>query len=71
MDRLERQRVNDHGRIQIRLERRKFNVRRVVRRVNTNVDEFTADNMYMNDVDFKDVSRDMGRVLDNSGIVSL
>ena len=30
-DRLEKQHVNDHGRVQIRSERRKFNVTRAVR----------------------------------------
>jgi hypothetical protein len=30
--------INDHGRIQIRPEQREFNARRVVRRVDTNVD---------------------------------
>jgi hypothetical protein len=55
-DRLEKQHVNDHGRVQIRSERRKFNVTRAVRWVNNNMDEFVADNTYMNDVDFEDVS---------------
>jgi hypothetical protein len=39
-----------------RPERREFNVRRVVKRVNTNVDEFVVDNMDMSDVDFKYMS---------------
>jgi len=64
LDTLERQHVNDHDRVQIRLEQREFNIRRVVRRVNTNVYEFVADNMDISDVDFKDV-------LDNNRIVSL
>jgi len=42
-DRFERQWVNDHDRVQIR-------------RVNTNVNDFVADNMDMSDVDFKYVS---------------
>jgi hypothetical protein len=44
LDRLERQRVNDHNMVQIRPERKEFNVRRGVMRVNTNVDTFVADN---------------------------
>ena len=47
--------INDHGRIQIRPEQREFNVRRVVRRVDTNVDQFVGDNADMSDVDFEDV----------------
>ena len=46
-DRLERQRVNDHSRVQIRLEQRKFN---------TNVDAFVADNTNISDIGFEDVS---------------
>jgi hypothetical protein len=52
---LERNRVNNHGRVRIRHEQKEFNVRRVVRRVNTNVDNFVVDNMDMSDVDFEDV----------------
>jgi len=33
-----------------------FNVRRAIRRVNTNVDEFMADNANMSNIDFEDVS---------------
>jgi hypothetical protein len=44
LDRLERQRVNDHNMVQIRPKRKEFNVRRGVMRVNTNVDTFVADN---------------------------
>ena len=53
---LERQHVNNHGRVWIRPERREFNVRRVVRWVNTNMDKFMADNVDMSDVSFEDVS---------------
>jgi len=48
------QHVKDHNRVQIRHEWREFNVRRVVRQVNTNVDEFVVDNAKMSDVDFDD-----------------
>ena len=70
-DRLERQHVNDHGRVKIRLERREFNVRMVVRQVNTNVDKFVAGNADIRDLDFKDVSWDMRNILSNIEIVSL
>jgi hypothetical protein len=33
-----------------------FYVRRAVRRVNTNINEFVADNAYINDVGFDNVS---------------
>jgi hypothetical protein len=46
-DRLERQRVNDHSKVQIRLKQRKFN---------TNVDAFVADNTNISDIGFEDVS---------------
>jgi hypothetical protein len=39
-------------------ERREFNVRMVVKWVNTNMDEFVADNTNMNDVDFEDVFKE-------------
>jgi lysozyme family protein len=52
LDRLKRQHVNNHGRVQIRPEQREFNVKRVVRRVNTNVDEFVADNANTSEVYF-------------------
>jgi len=55
-DRLERQRDNDHGGVQNRPKQRGFNVRRVIRRVNTDVDEFMADNANLSNVDFEDVS---------------
>ena len=55
LDRLESQHVNDHGGVQIRPERREFNVMRIVIQVNTNADEFMADNTNMSDVDFEDV----------------
>jgi hypothetical protein len=55
-DRLERQHTNDHGRVQNRPKQRGFNVRRVIRRVNTDVDEFMADNANLSNVDFEDVS---------------
>jgi hypothetical protein len=55
-DRLERQRANDHGGVQNRPKQRGFNVRRVIRRVNTDVDEFMADNANLSNVDFEDVS---------------
>jgi hypothetical protein len=55
-DRLERQRANDHGRVQNRPKQRGFNVRRVIRRVNTDVDEFMVDNANLSNVDFEDVS---------------
>jgi len=54
-NRLERQHVNDHGKVQIRSKQREFNVKGIVKRVNTNVDEFMADNMDIRDVDFEDV----------------
>jgi hypothetical protein len=41
-NRLERQHVNDHSRVKIRPEPREFNVRMIVRRVNTNIDEFVV-----------------------------
>jgi len=56
LDRLEKQRVKDYSRVQIKLELREFNVRRAIRRVNINVDEFVTDNTDMSDVDFEDVS---------------
>jgi hypothetical protein len=52
---LERNHVNDHGRVQIRHEHREINVRKVVRGDNTNVDKFVIDNMDMSDVHFEDV----------------
>jgi len=55
-DRLDKQHFNDHDRVQIRPLRREFNVKRVVRQVNIDVDEFVVDNTDMSDVDFKDVS---------------
>ena len=55
-DRLDKQHFNDHDRVQIRPQRREFNVRRVVRQVNIDVDEFVADNTDMSDVAFKDMS---------------
>jgi len=56
LDKLKRQRVNDHDMVQIRPERKEFNIKRVVMRVNTNVDMFVADNANMSNVDFEDVS---------------
>jgi len=56
LDRLERQHVNNHGRVQIKPVRRECNVSRVVRQVNTNMDAFMADNTDISDVDFEDVS---------------
>jgi len=56
LDRLEKQRVKGYSRVQIRLELKEFNVRRAVRRVNINVDDFVTDNTNMSDVDFEDVS---------------
>jgi len=60
LDRLDRKHVNDHCRVQNKPERKEFNVKRVVRRVNTNVDEFVIDNIDMSNVDFKDVSMGHG-----------
>ncbi|KAL9375047.1 hypothetical protein Peur_031926 [Populus x canadensis] len=60
LDKLERKHVNDHGRVQNRPKRKEFNVKRVIRRVNTNVDEFVIDNTDMSNVDFKDVSMGHG-----------
>jgi len=54
LDRLKRQHVNNHGRVQIRPEQREFNVKRAVRRLNTNVDEFVADNADTSEVYFDD-----------------
>jgi hypothetical protein len=51
-----RQHVDDCGRVEIRPKQREFNVKRVVRRVNTNMDEFITDNTNMHNVDFEDVS---------------
>lgn len=56
MDRLERQRVNDHDMVQIRPERKEFNIKRIVMQVNTNMDKFVANNTNMSNVDFEDVS---------------
>jgi hypothetical protein len=53
---LERQHVNDNGRVQIRPKKREFNVRRAIRQVNTIVDEFMANIADIGDVDFKVVS---------------
>jgi len=58
--RLERQHFNDHGVVKLRLKLGEFNVIRVVRRVNTNMDEFVANNTNMSDVDFEDVSVGQG-----------
>jgi len=66
MNRLER-----NGRVQIRPERRESNVKRVVIRVNTNMNEFVTDNADMSDVNFKDVFVRYGERLDNNEIVSL
>ena len=60
LDRLDMKHANDHGRVQNRSERKEFNVKRVVRRVNTNVDEFVIDNTDMSNVDFKNVSMGHG-----------
>ena len=60
LDMLDRKHVNDHCRVQNKPERKEFNVKRVVRRVNTNVDEFVIDNIDMSNVDFKDVSMGHG-----------
>jgi hypothetical protein len=54
-DRLERKHVNNYGRVQIRSERREFNARRAVRRVDTNMDEFMVNSVNISDVDFEDV----------------
>jgi len=54
-DKLERKYVNNHGRVQIRSERREFNARRDVRRVDTNMDEFMVNSVNISDVDFEDV----------------
>jgi hypothetical protein len=45
LDRLKRQHVNNHSMVQIKPKWGEFNVRRVVRQVNTNMDEFVADNV--------------------------
>jgi len=58
--RLERQHFNDHGMVKLRPKLGEFNVIRVVMRVNTNMDEFVANNMNMSDVDFKDMSMGQG-----------
>ena len=55
MDKLKRQHVNNHGRVQIRPEQREFNVKRVVRRVNTNMDTFVVDNADTSEVYFDNV----------------
>jgi hypothetical protein len=52
VDRSERQHANDHSGVQNRPKRRKFNVRRAVKRVNTDLDEFVDDNIDMSDADF-------------------
>jgi hypothetical protein len=71
MNRLERKCVNHHGRVQIRPEQRESNVKRVVIRVNTNMNEFVTDNADMSDVNFKNVFVRYGERLDNNEIVSL
>jgi len=56
LDRLERRHANDHSGVQNRPEQREFNVRKAVRQVNADVDEFVVDNMDMDDVDFVNMS---------------
>jgi len=56
LDRLKRQHVNNHSMVQIKPKWGEFNVRRVVRQVNTNMDEFVANNVNISNVDFEDVS---------------
>jgi hypothetical protein len=55
LDRLERQHANNHGGVQIKPKQRELNVSMVVRRVNTDMDEFVANNIGMSDVDFENV----------------
>ena len=55
-ERLERNHVNDDGRVQNSSNQREFNVRRVVRLVNTNMDGFLVENTDIRDVDFEDMS---------------
>jgi len=52
------QMANEFGGRLDRMERQ--HVKRVVRWVNTNMDEFVADNTDISDVDFKDVSVEHG-----------
>jgi hypothetical protein len=54
LNRLERQYVNNHGRVQIRPEQRELNAKRADGRINTNVDEFVADNADTSEVYFDD-----------------
>jgi len=54
-DRLVRQHVNGCGGVQNRLDKKEFNVRRVVRRVNTDIDEFVACNTDIGNIDFDNV----------------
>jgi len=56
LDRLERRHANDHSGVQNRPEQREFIVRKAVRQVNADVDEFVVDNMDMDDVDFVNMS---------------
>jgi len=53
-DRLERKRVNDHDGVQNRPKQREFIVRRALRQVNTNVNEFVTDND-TSSVDFENI----------------
>jgi hypothetical protein len=54
LDRLERKRANDHDEVQNRPKRREFIVRRALSQVNTDVDEFVADND-TSSVDFENI----------------
>jgi len=54
-DRLVRQHANGYGGVQNRLDKKEFNVRRVVRQVNTDMDEFVAYNTDMGNIDFDNV----------------
>jgi hypothetical protein len=71
LDRLERQYANNHGGVQNKPKQKELNVRMVVRRVNTDVDEFVADNVGMSDIDFEDVFMGHGERFEQQQIISL
>jgi hypothetical protein len=54
LDRLERQHANNHGGVQNKPKQKELNVSMVVRRVNTDVDEFVANND-TSSVDFENI----------------
>jgi len=60
-DRWVRQHSNGYGGVQNRLDKKKFNVRKVVKRVNTDMDEFVAYNTDIGNINFDNVFMGNGK----------